>query len=343
LRALARTSPSGRRDRRDSEHRLVNPSEISAARLGALAADFRLDPILLPTNRSLTILALMRTARTTDFRSVAVPRIMYGTAWKEDRTQALTLEAIATGFRAFDTANQRKHYVEEGVGAAVTAAIASGIVKREDLFLQTKFTYQRGQDHRLPYNPACNLTTQVRQSIASSLEHLGVTRIDSYILHGPSQLSGLSEADWETWRAMEDAADEGWVGLLGVSNVAVDQVKALLCGARIRPPFVQNRCFVRASWDRDMYALCQKENILYQAFALLSGNRQALVKPCVTEIAHHHNKTVPQVIYRFAFELGMVPLTGTTDVSHMREALDIFDFTLTHNEIETLLTLHGHH
>ena len=90
-----------------------------------------------------------------------------------------------------------------------------------------------------------------------------------------------------------------------------------------------------------MYALCQKENVLYQAFALLSGNRQALVKPCVTEIAHHHNKTVPQVIYRFAFELGMVPLTGTTDVSHMREALDIFDFTLNHNAVETLLTLRG--
>ena len=156
----------------------------------------------------------MRTARTSDLRTAAVPPIMYGTAWKEDRTQALALEAIATGFRAFDTANQRKHYVEEGVGAAVRAAIASGIVKREDLFLQTKFTYQRGQDHRLPYNPDCDLTTQVRQSIASSLEHLGVTRIDSYILHGPSQLSGLSQADWETWRAMEDAADEGLVGLL---------------------------------------------------------------------------------------------------------------------------------
>ena len=174
-------------------------------------------------------------------------------------TVALSQNVGITGFRAFDTANQRKHYVEEGVGAAVTAAIASGIAKREDLFLQTKFTYQRGQDHRLPYNPDCNLTTQVRQSIASSLEHLGVTRIDSYILHGPSQLSGLSEADWETWRAMEDAADEGLVGLLGISNVAVDQLKALLCGARIRPTFVQNRCFVRASWDRDMYTLCQRE------------------------------------------------------------------------------------
>src|SRR6201988_2149502 len=196
----------------------------------------------------------MRTARTSDLRSAAVPPIMYGTAWKEHRTQALALEAIATGFRAFDTANQRKHYVEEGLGAAVTAAIASGIVKREDLFLQTKFTYQRGQDHRLPYNPDCNLATQVRQSIASSLEHLGVTRIDSYILHGPSQLSGLSEADWETWRAMEDAVDKGLVGLLGISNVSVDQLDALIGGARIRPVFVQNRCLARASWDAEVRA-----------------------------------------------------------------------------------------
>jgi diketogulonate reductase-like aldo/keto reductase len=264
---------------------------------------------------------------------------MYGTAWKEDRTQALALEAIATGFRAFDTANQRKHYLEEGVGAAVRAAIASGIVKREDLFLQTKFTYQRGQDHRLPYNPDCDLTTQVRQSIASSLEHLGVTRIDSYILHGPSQRSGLSQADRETWRAMEDAADEGLADLLGISNVAVDQLKALLDAARIRPTFVQNRCLVRASWDREMRTLCQKEHIIYQAFSLLSGNRQALLQPCMTQIAHHYNKTVPQVVYRFAFELGMLPLTGTTDVAHMRDSLDIFDFTLTHDEIETLLAL----
>jgi len=127
----------------------------------------------------------VQAAKTSHVRSVAVPLIMYGTAWNEDRTQALVLKAIETGFRAFDTANQRKHYVEEEVGAAVRAAIASGTVTREDLFLQTKFTYQHGQDYRLPYDPDCDLTTQVRQSIASSLEHLGVTRIDSYILHGP--------------------------------------------------------------------------------------------------------------------------------------------------------------
>jgi diketogulonate reductase-like aldo/keto reductase len=266
---------------------------------------------------------------------------MYGTAWKEDRTQALAVEAISTGFRAFDTANQRKHYVEEEVGAAVTAAIASGMVTREDLFLQTKFTYQHGQDYRLPYDPDCDLTTQVRQSVASSLEHLGVTRIDSYILHGPSRPSGLGQADWETWRAMEDAVDDGLVGLLGVSNVSVDQLDALLGGARIKPAFVQNRCLARARWDAEVRALCQTQDVVYQAFSLLSGNRQVLLKPRVTAIARHHNKTVPQVVFRFALELGMLPLTGTTDGAHMRHNLDIFDFTLTGDEIETMIALGG--
>src|SRR5690349_19029689 len=213
----------------------------------------------------------MRDARTSHIWSVAVPPIMYGTAWKEDRTQALTLEAIATGFRAFDTANQRKHYVEEEVGAAVRTAIASGTVTQDDLFLQTKFTYQHGQDYRLPYDPDCDLTTQVRQSLASSLEHLGVTRIDSYILHGPLRSSGLGQADWETWRAMEDAVDEGLVGLLGISNVSVDQLDILLNGARIRPAFVQNRCLARGRWDTEVRALCQTHDVIYQAFSVLSG------------------------------------------------------------------------
>jgi diketogulonate reductase-like aldo/keto reductase len=281
----------------------------------------------------------MPSDRPSNVPSVAVPRLMYGTAWKENRTQALVLKAIATGFRAFDTANQRKHYVEEEVGAAVRSAIGSGTVTQADLFLQTKFTYQRGQDHRLPYDPDCDLTTQVRQSIASSLEHLGVTRIDSYILHGPSQSSGLGQADWETWRAMEDAVDEGLVGLLGISNVSVEQLDALIGGARIRPVFVQNRCLARASWDAEVRALCRTQDVIYQAFSLLSGNRQVLLKPRVTEIARNHNKTVPQVVYRFALQLGMLPLTGTTDGVHMRQDLDIFDFTLVHDETDNMLAL----
>jgi diketogulonate reductase-like aldo/keto reductase len=270
-------------------------------------------------------------------RGVAAPSIMYGTAWKEERTQALTSEAIACGFRAIDTANQRRHYVEAGVGAAIRAAIASGNVARDELFLQTKFTYQRGQDHRLPYDPDADLATQVRQSIDSSLEHLGVTRIDSYVLHSPSRAYGLGEADWHTWRAMEDAVRAGLLGLLGVSNISFEQLATLIDGVKIAPAFVQNRCFARNRWDADVRALCQRHDIVYQGFSLLTANRQALSSPCVSAIARRRGKTVPQVVFRFAIELKMLPLTGTTDSVHMREDLDVFDFTLSDEDHKIML------
>src|SRR5260221_14665087 len=93
--------------------------------------------------------------------SPPAPDFIYGTAWKEDRTPALTELALHAGFRAIDTANQRRHYFEAGVGQGLAAVYAAGIVTRSDIFLQTKFTYQRGQDHRLPYDPSAPLTTHV--------------------------------------------------------------------------------------------------------------------------------------------------------------------------------------
>src|SRR5450432_4746767 len=122
---------------------------------------------------------------------------LYGTAWKEDRTAALTELALRAGFRGVDTANQRRHYLEAGVGEGLAAAYRTGFVTRSDLFLQTKFTYQRGQDHRLPYDPQAGLSTQVAQSLASSLEHLGTEYVDSYVLHGPSSSNDWTNDDAE--------------------------------------------------------------------------------------------------------------------------------------------------
>src|SRR5262247_436918 len=119
-------------------------------------------------------------------RPPAPPTFLYGTAWKEERTPFLTELALRAGFRGIDTANQRRHYFEAGVGEALAAAYRSGLVTRADLFVQTKFTYQAGQDHRLPYDPAADLSTQVAQSMTSSLERLGTDYVDSYVLHGPS-------------------------------------------------------------------------------------------------------------------------------------------------------------
>src|ERR1700691_4731465 len=96
-------------------------------------------------------------------QSASVPDLLYGTAWKEERTPALVELALRTGFRGIDTANQRRHYFEEGVGQGLAATYRAGVVSRADLFLQTKFTYQPGQDHRLPYNPPPPLSEQGAQ------------------------------------------------------------------------------------------------------------------------------------------------------------------------------------
>ena len=185
---------------------------------------------------------------------VRAPRFLYGTAWKEDETQRLTELALRTGFRGIDTANQRKHYHEAAVGDGVATALADGPVTRDDLFLQTKFTFRAGQDHRLPYEPDAPVAAQVEQSFASSLQHLGTDVIDSYVLHGPSTRGALTAADWDAWRAMEAIHASGRARLLGVSNVTLDQLQELCEGARVPPRFVQNRCYAVRGWDRGIRA-----------------------------------------------------------------------------------------
>jgi diketogulonate reductase-like aldo/keto reductase len=267
---------------------------------------------------------------------VRVPRFLYGTAWKEDQTQRLTGIALQQGFRGIDTANQRRHYHEAGVGQAIAAAIASGLVTRDDLFLQTKFTFRPGQDDRLPYDPAAPISKQVAQSFASSQKHLGAEIIDSYVLHGPSQRTGLASADWEAWRAMEAIHDSGRARLLGISNVSLDQLQRLCQKARVQPRFVQNRCYAVRGWDRQVREFCVANGLVYQGFSLLTANREALSNPEMIRIAKHHQRSVSQIVFRFAISVGMIPLTGTTDAAHMRADLEVFDFDLTAEEIERI-------
>jgi diketogulonate reductase-like aldo/keto reductase len=274
--------------------------------------------------------------RTVLLDDVRVPRFLYGTAWKEERTQQLTALALRQGFRGIDTANQRRHYHEAAVGRAVAAATAAGLVTREDLFLQTKFTFRAGQDHRLPYDPTAPLRRQVEQSFASSLEHLGTRLIDSYLLHGPTQRSGLAAADWEAWRAMEALHDSGRARLLGVSNFTLEQLRRLCERARVPPRFVQNRCYASRGWDRAVREFCGTHGMVYQGFSLLTANRDVLTHPEMARIARRHGRSVAQVIFRFALDAGMVPLTGTTDAGHMGEDLEAFAFRLEPEEAERI-------
>jgi diketogulonate reductase-like aldo/keto reductase len=268
-----------------------------------------------------------------------IPDFLYGTAWKEDRTAALTELALRVGFRGIDTANQRRHYAEAAVGAGLAAAYRAGVVSRAELFLQTKFTYRAGQDHRLPYDPAADLSTQAAQSLASSLEHLGTDYIDSYVLHGPASGHGWTDHDAEVWAAMARARDAGRVRFLGVSNVSLRHLEQLAAAGAETPAFVQNRCFARVGWDRSVRAFCAKRGIRYQGFSLLTANPEVLSHSLVAGIAARAGVTPAQVVFRFAQAIGMLPLTGTTDAEHMRQDLASRALALSPDEVRAIETL----
>jgi diketogulonate reductase-like aldo/keto reductase len=273
--------------------------------------------------------------------AVTAPEFLYGTAWKEDRTPALVERALRAGFRGIDTANQRRHYFEAGVGEALAVAYRAGLVTRADLFLQTKYTYQPGQDHRLPYDPDADLATQVAQSMASSLEHLGTDHVDSYVLHGPVSGHGWTEYDVEVWGAMGRERDAGRTRLLGVSNVSLRHLQQMAATGAEMPAFVQNRCFAVRGWDRDVRAFCATRGITYQGFSLLTANPEVLRHPLVGGIAARGGATPAQVVFRFAIAMGMLPLTGTSSPEHMTQDLASRTLALSADEARAIESLAG--
>ena len=270
-----------------------------------------------------------------------VPDFLYGTAWKEERTPALTELALRAGFRGIDTANQRRHYFEAGVGQGLAAAYSAGIVTRADLFLQTKFTYARGQDHRLPYDPAASLSVQVAQSMASSLEHLATEYIDSYVLHGPSSGFDWTEDDAEVWEAMAKERHAGRTRLLGVSNVSLQHLEQMVATHSVAPAFVQNRCFARLGWDRDVRAFCRARGIVYQGFSLLTANLDVLHNPLIAGMAARANVTPSQIVFAFARAVGMLPLTGTSSPEHMKQDLESVGIALESDAVRAIESLAG--
>jgi len=263
---------------------------------------------------------------------------MYGTAWKKDATTSLVELAVQTGFKAIDTANQLIHYQEALVGDALLTLQKKGVA-REHLFLQTKFTPTNGQDHRTPYDATANLTTQVTQSMDSSLKHLHTDYVDSYVLHGPYSRGGLGEEDWEVWKAIEALYRSGKTKMIGISNVTATQLNQLCTKAVTKPMVVQNRCYASTGWDKEVRQICDANHVVYQGFSLLTANIHIMNSPVVQNIAKRLGCTAAQVIFRFASQIGMLPLTGTSNTQHMKEDLESDKLQLTPQELGQVETI----
>ncbi len=272
------------------------------------------------------------------YNHVPVPSFMYGTAWKKEATTQLVQLAVAAGFTAIDTANQLIHYQEALVGEALLALAKQG-VPRDRFFLQTKFTSTNGQDHRTPYDASADLTTQVIQSFDSSLAHLHTDYLDSYVLHGPYQRQGLGEADREVWAAIEGLYRSGKTKMIGISNVTAEQLAQLCAQATVKPMMVQNRCYAALRWDKEVREICRAHSIIYQGFSLLTANQGIFAEPSIRAIAKRLGAGLAQVVFRFAMEVGMLPLTGTTNPQHMKEDLEAEQLTLTAEDMQVIETI----
>ncbi|MBF0382175.1 MAG: aldo/keto reductase [Magnetococcales bacterium] len=265
---------------------------------------------------------------------VQIPPIIYGTAWKKDKTAGLVAKAIDSGFRGIDTACQPKHYNEVGVGQGVAGELNSGL-KREELYLQTKFTPINGQDPtRIPYDAKADLGTQVAQSFQKSLENLQTPYLDCMVLHSP--LNTPLEL-MTVWRAMETIFNDGGTKQLGISNCYDIRVLEYLYNkADNKPAVVQNRFYATTGYDVGIRDFCKKNNIIYQSFWTLTANPKVLASATIQQLAKKYGRTPEQIFFRYLTKSAIVPLTGTTSPQHMVEDLAIFTFDLAAEECKSI-------
>ncbi|KAH0560079.1 hypothetical protein GP486_003401 [Trichoglossum hirsutum] len=257
-------------------------------------------------------------------RKTKIPALVYGTAWKKERTKELVVQALRSGFLGVDTAAQPKHYREDLVGDALRQAIIEGTVRRRDVYLQTKFTSVGGQNKNdMPYDPSLPIPEQVRASVASSLRNFqpGTTTdeeetyIDCLVLHSP--LPTLAQT-LQAWKVLEEYVPHK-IRNLGISNVGLATLQHLYATTKIKPAVVQNRFYPQTKFDVAVRRFCRENNIVYQSFWTLTANPKLLASEPVGSLVTEAAVSNEVALYCLVLGLGnTVVLDGTTNEGRMK-------------------------
>ncbi|KAK9774969.1 putative Aldo-keto reductase [Seiridium cardinale] len=269
-----------------------------------------------------------------------IPAVIYGTAFKFDKSADLVLSALKAGFRGIDTAGSLHAYREKLVGDAISTAIADGIVQRHELWIQTKFSrFKEGRDPAVyPYDVSANTAVRVQQSIQSSMKNLRTTYLDSLIMHSPCP---TIEETLATWEAME-AYVPSKVGILGISNVDLATLSTLYEAAAVKPTIVQNLFTENMAaspnpdfpadlpypvdrYDKGVRQFCAAHGIAYTPWGLLWGNPTLMEKLDVLEELASKVGITKQVACFGCMRSLAGPrisiLCGTQQISRMNETL----------------------
>jgi len=255
---------------------------------------------------------------------VKIPCIGYGT-WQtpdgETAKQAVKC-ALESGYRHIDTA------AAYGNEASVGAGIRASGVAREEIFLTTKhWVTERGYDKTIA-------------AAEKSLKALGVDYLDLYLIHWPAVqkiTAQWAEVNASTWRGFETLYKEGKIRAIGVSNFLPEHLEALKPYAEILP-MVNQVEFHPGYTQPSVVEYCKANNIFVQAWSPL-GSGAVLSDPTINQIAAVHGKSAAQVCIRFALQSDILPLPKSVTPSRILDNTNVFDFTLTDEEMAALYAL----
>lgn len=279
-----------------------------------------LTPDPLPTNGNRTMSTFPDAPDVPDVvlgNGVRIPQLGFGVFQiPDEETTAAVATALETGYRSIDTAAVYGN--EQGVGRALAA---SGI-PRDELFVTTKvWNDDQGHDETL-------------RALDASLEKLGLDHVDLYLIHWPLP---ARDRYLETWRALEKIHADGRARAIGVSNFQPDHLTRLMENSDVVPAVNQVELHPRLQQER-LRAFHAEHGIATEAWSPLAQGG-VLDEPAVTGIAEAHGRTPAQVVLRWHLQLGNIVIPKSVTPERIRQNLDVFDFTLSDDEIAALTTL----
>ena len=253
---------------------------------------------------------------------VEIPAVGYGTYLTSEKDDGTVAAALAAGYRHFDTASF--YGTEQALGDALKAAG----VPREELFLTSKlWKDEMGYENAFA-------------AFERSLQKLGTDYLDLYLIHWPRTDDLTAEwrqLDRDTWRALEELYRAGRVRAIGVSNFLPHHLRNLMETAEIAPMVNQIEFHpgYPQTWNVEF---CKAHGILPEAWSPL-GRTRVLQDERLAGIAAKYGKTVAQLCVRFALQCGVVPLSKSSSPARMQANLDVFDFVISDEDMDRILTL----
>lgn len=253
---------------------------------------------------------------------VEIPAVGYGTYLTSEKDDGTVAAALAAGYRHFDTASF--YGTEQALGDALKAAG----VPREELFLTSKlWKDEMGYENALA-------------AFERSLQKLGTDYLDLYLIHWPRTDDLTAEwrqLDRDTWRALEELYRAGRVRAIGVSNFLPHHLRNLMKTAEIAP--MVNQIEFHPGYPQTYNVeFCKAHGILPEAWSPL-GRTRVLQDERLAGIAAKYGKTVAQLCVRFALQCGVVPLPKSSSPARMQANLDVFDFVISDEDMDRILTL----